>query len=348
MTRFKKICSKTARGVVVVAGQVPRFVPRGTARMNCVAGLICLFAFGILILNFQATPAGAGLDAASMGGSNASVSAPSAEPMGSASVSGEGLSVTDLNRKINSAINGSRVALQLHVALLELGKQRMQNVPDYSATFIKQEKLEGEDRQDIQTLNLKMRHQPFSVYMKWLEGGDVGREVLFVEGHYDDRMQVRLGGNKGKLLPTLKLDPTGSVAMKEARHAVTEMGLYNLCELILKYRKRDLGLKQGLRWQMLPDQKFADRDCYGFVVEYDSKEIEPIYRKAITYIDKEHNLPICVRNFGWPEEELPTASPQELDEATMIEYYGYKDLRFEQRLSDADFDKANKDYTFRR
>jgi hypothetical protein len=240
------------------------------------------------------------------------------------------------------------VALQLHVALLELGKQRMSHIPDYSATFLKQEKLDGEDRQDLQTINLKMRHRPFSVYMKWLDGGDVGREILFVEGQYDDRMQVRLGGRKGQLLPALKLDPTGSVAMKEARHAVTEMGLLNLCELILKYRKRDLTLKQGLRWQMLPDQKFADRECYCFVVEYDSKEIEPAYRKAVTYIDKELNLPICVRNFGWPEEVKEGISAQELDEATMIEYYGYKDLSFEQRLSDADFDKSNKDYTFRR
>ena len=37
-----------------------------------------------------------------------------------------------------------------------------------------------------------------------------------------------------------------------------------------------------------------------------------------------------------------------LDEATLIEYYGYSDIKFESRLTDIDFDKGNTDYTFRR
>jgi hypothetical protein len=183
--------------------------------------------------------------------------------------------------------------------------------------------------------------------MKWVEGGDVGQEVLFVEGQYDDAMQVKLGGRLGRL-PTMKVDPHGSAAMSKSRHPITEMGLLQLAEAIAKYRKRDLTLKEGVRWQLLADQKILDQDCHCFVVEYASKEIEPTYRKSITYIDKEHSLPVCVKNFGWPDEETPTDDPQALDEATLIEFYGYKDLRFETRLAAADFDKANSDYRFRR
>ena len=58
-------------------------------------------------------------------------------------------------------------------------------------------------------------------------------------------------------------------------------------------------------------------------------------------------LPICVRNFGWPAADAELA-PSSLDEETMIEYYGYSQIKFDTRLGDVDFDKGNKDYTFRR
>jgi Protein of unknown function (DUF1571) len=320
--------------------------PSGAVRMNCLAGLICLAAFGILFLNFHATPAGAGLDALALGGSQL-VATPA--PIASSTAEGEAgglssLSLGELNKRIHSAIHGSKLALQLHVALLELGKHRMQNFPDYSATFIKQERVEGDDLQDVQTCQLKLRHHPFSVYMKWIEGGDVGQEVLYVDGVDNNRLLVKLGGRKGDILPRLKLDPNGSAALSKSRHPITEMGLLQLTELIVKYRKRDLALKEGVRWQLLGDQKVMDQDCHCFVIEYDSKTIEPVYRKSITYIDKEHSLPICVKNFGWPGEEANTDDPQGLDEATLIEFYGYKDLKFENRLADADFDKANPEY----
>jgi hypothetical protein len=80
---------------------------------------------------------------------------------------------------------------------------------------------DDDDVQDLQTIQLKLRHKPYGVYMKWLEGGDVGRELLFAEGQYDDKMQVRLGGRKA-VLPVMKLDPNGSLAMKESRHPVLE------------------------------------------------------------------------------------------------------------------------------
>jgi len=59
----------------------------------------------------------------------------------------------------------------------------------------------------------------------------------------------------------------------------------------------------------------------------------------ITYVDKELALPISVRNYGWPDEGVETSDAAALDEATLIEYYGYTEIRFETRLSDADFGK---------
>ncbi|MGE5192240.1 MAG: DUF1571 domain-containing protein [Deltaproteobacteria bacterium] len=324
-------------------------IPRGAARLNVLAAMIGAMALGILMLTFHVTPAGAGLDNSALSAPQLKVSAPSQAAFDAAGQAGlSALSVEELSRRIHREIHGSRLALQLHIALLEVGKHRIESIPDYTATFLKQERVDGDDLQDLQTIQLKMRHKPFCVYMKWLEGGDVGRQVLFSEGQYDDKLQVKLGGKKGSILPILKLDPTDSLAMKESRHPVTEMGLLQLTELILQYRKRDLTLKHGVRWEMIPDQKFLDHVCDCWVVEYDSPDVEKLYRKSITYIDRKYSLPICLKNFGWPADGVDVADAAAVDEATFIEYYGYTDIEFETRLSDADFDKANAEYKFRR
>jgi hypothetical protein len=324
-------------------------IPPGAPRLNCLAALISAMALGILALTFHATPAGAGLDNSALAAPQLQLSTPvAATNSGAGQDALAALSSDELNRRIHSAIHTSRLALQLHIALLEAGKHRLAEYPDYTATFLKQERVDGDDLQELQTIELKMRHKPFSVYMKWLEGGDVGRQALFVEGQYDDKLQVKLGGKKGTILPVVKLDPTGSMAMKESRYPVTEMGILQLIELILKYRYRDLALKQGVRWEIVPDQQFLDRPCDCLVIEYASRDIDPVYRRAITYLDKQSFLPICVKNFGWPAEGVDVNDAKALDEATLIEYYGYTDIQLEHRLSDADFDKANADYKFRR
>src|SRR5260221_10550891 len=174
-------------------------IPPGAPRLNCLAALIASMAVGILFLTFHAKPAGGGLGASARTGLQPQISASPASRHASPAIGKDAhgsLSLDELNKAIHKAIHGSRLALKLHVALLELGQQRLEHFPDYTATFIKQERVDGADLQELQTIQLKIRHKPFGVYMKWLEGGDVGRELLFAEGQYDDKLQVRLGGRK--------------------------------------------------------------------------------------------------------------------------------------------------------
>lgn len=327
-------------------------LPAVQTRLNCLAILIALLASAILLLNFQAAPAGAGPETSNVAKDAALTTDEPGEPEDHAAPSAPATgapvqNAQDTKRQVHSAIHASKVAMQLHIALLELGKHRVEKFSDYTANFMKQERLDGEELKDLQSMYVKLRHQPFSVYMKWVSGGDVGREILFVEGQLENKMLVHVGGLKGKLLPQLKLDPTGSLAMKEARYPVTEMGLRNLSATLIKYRKRDLALKQGCRWELIPDQSFSERPCHCFVVEWDSKEIEPTYRKSITFIDDELSLPVCVKNYGWTGSEGITDHAK-LDAATLIEFYGYTEIKFDQRLGDAHFDKSHGDYTFKR
>ncbi|HBH53061.1 MAG TPA: hypothetical protein DDY91_14330 [Planctomycetaceae bacterium] len=319
-------------------------LPRGEARFNLLAALVCLITCGTLALSFHTKPADAGLSSSSRTLRNGRLSLMA---LPSAAGKGGNYSSEDLQKRVQGELQTSRMALELHVAMLELGRKRMEAIPDYEAVFVRQERLEGGTLLDLQTMELKLRHQPLSIYMKWIEGGDVGRELLYIDGENDNRMIVKLGGGK-KLLPAVKVDPEGSLAMAEARHPVTNAGLMNLCDKILVYRRRDLTTRTGVRWQLVPDQKFDSRPCHCFIVEYESPSVEALYRKSLTYIDQELSVPICLKTYGWPVDESLKDDPQQLDEQTLLEYYAYTGVRLDRRLSDNAFDKGNADYHFRR
>lgn len=242
-------------------------------------------------------------------------------------------------------LNG-RMALLMNMLLLEKGCRYLETVPDYTATFSKQEFLGGELSEN-QVINLKCRHKPFSVYMKWVVG-DKGQELLYVDGQNEDKMLVKMGGLKGRLVPTLKLDPTGSLAMKESRYPITKAGIMALAETIIEFRKKDLEQNLNTECVMLSDQKFDGKDCYCFIAHFANAKESDIYRKSIIYIDQATCLPVFVRGFGWPEDGMASTTPEELDENTLIESYSFTEIKLKSELASSAFSKTNKKYRFQR
>jgi len=239
-----------------------------------------------------------------------------------------------------------RVAMLMNVVLLEQGRKRLTEATDYTCNFYKQERL-GADLSDGQFIELKMRHKPFSVYMKWISG-EKGRELLYVDGEHDNKMIVHPGGWKARLVPAIKLEPDGALAMRESRHPVTMVGLVKLCEEIITRRKVEIERSHPVRCQLIEQEIVNDRPCWCFVSVYLDRKVSEDYRKSVQFIDKEWLLPLCVKNYSWPEEKQKFADDNALDEATLIEHYAYSDLQFNQQLANEDFDKTNKAYGFRR
>lgn len=239
-----------------------------------------------------------------------------------------------------------RMALLMNLLLLEKGCRMLDTVPDYTATFSKQELIGGK-LSDNQVINLKCRHKPFSVYMKWVVG-DKGQELLYVDGQNEEKMLVKMGGLKGRLMPTLKLDPHGSLAMQECRYPITKAGIKALAETIIGFRKKDLDENLNTECIMLSNQKFDGKDCYCFIAHFANAKESPSYRKSIIYIDEKSCLPVFVRGFGWPEDGMASASADELDEKTLIESYSFTDINLKSELATSDFDDKNSDYRFRR
>tara|TARA_R110002111_G_scaffold262504_1_gene338863 strand:- start:20543 stop:21529 length:987 start_codon:yes stop_codon:yes gene_type:complete len=245
----------------------------------------------------------------------------------------------------NGVLTG-RMALLMNMLLLEKGCRYLETVPDYTATFSKQESVGG-TLSDNQVITLKCRHKPFSVYMKWLVG-DKGQELLYVDGQNEEKMLVKMGGLKGRLVPTLKLDPNGSLAMQESRYPITKAGIKALAETIIEYRQKDLNENLNTECVMLPNQKYDGKDCYCFIAHFANAKESSTYRKSVIYIDEKTCLPIFVRGFGWPQGDLASSSPEELDERTLIESYSFTDINMKSELATSEFDDSNTDYRFRR
>ncbi len=324
----------------------PRLAVRSSRRHNFTAILVSSLAIGFLYFNFDPTTAGADpdevtFDIASLTG-GPQLSIPDALSTAESASTGEPGSPTAQNGAGSKMLTG-RLALLMNVLLLEKGSAELAKIPDYTATFFKRESIDDE-LGDGQVIKLKVRHQPFSVYMKWLVG-DKGQEVLYVDGENDGKMVVHAGGWKQRL-PALKLDPEGSLALSAARYPVTKSGILKLSLQLLADRRNDLERPSQVRCRMICDQKFDERDCYCFIIDFDSPQVSELYRKSIVHIDCEWSLPVSVVNYAWPDSEEEIAAA-ELDEQTLIEHYSFSDVQFHSRLADTDFDRKNSAYKFR-
>ena len=230
------------------------------------------------------------------------------------------------------------------IQILEKGLEYLSKTPHYTAQFVKKELVNGE-LLDEQEMEMKVRHAPFSVYLKWVTG-EAGREVLYVEGQNDGRMKAHPGGWKARL-PAVNLEPTGSLAMAESRHPITKAGLFSLTKMMVESHRQDLEKDNIARFEKLQDQVFDGRHCHAFVVEYKDKQSSEHYRKSVTLIDKEWSVPVYIKNFGWLNGDAP-ADPDQHDEATLIEYYSHSNIKFRPNLIALDFDHTNEDYGFKR
>ena len=317
-----------------------RFLRHHDSGPNCIALFIASFGVAGLYLNFEATPVGADPDAVLA----RQAAAPSAPPLPMpASISKSLEAAGGVQRVAEEGVVRGTMAIQFNRLLLEKAAAQLKDVPSYSATFFKQERIKG-DLSEGQVIELKMRHKPLGVYMKWLTGNK-GQQALYVDGRHGGKMLVQLGGWKSRL-PSLKLDPSGTLAMSEARYPITKAGILGIVNESLAVRKADLKFNEEVDYEIRSDQVFDKRECYLITVTYTAPKYHETYRKCLTYIDRETALPVCIRNFTWAEQ-VDDADPENLDETTLVEYYTFTNINLKSKLTDVAFDRNNKEYAFR-
>jgi len=217
---------------------------------------------------------------------------------------------------------------------IEQAQAAMKNVKDYTATFSKKELVGKKLIQ--QTMEMKFREKPFSVYFRYTSEDERGREVIYVDGKYNNELVLHETGLKG-LAGTLRFKPSHSMVMAENRHQITDVGISNLLKMAAAQLERDL-TDPDLVTKVYPRAKLDDIPCTAIVIKHSRPGQDWPYSDIRLYFDQETRLPIHAERHGWPRREG--------DKAPLLEEYTYRNLKLNVGLRDIDFDPRNPSYSY--
>jgi hypothetical protein len=219
----------------------------------------------------------------------------------------------------------------------EVQKNIDDNVRDYTATLIKQERI-GNKLSPEQICFVKIREKPFSVYMNFLAPPDLkGREVVYVEGQNDGNLIGHEGRGLKSLAGAVPLAPTNPLAMDGQHYPITELGIANLTRRLIEVGEKDMAFGECQVWRN-DDAKVGDRPCISITVMHPERRPNFIFHIARIFVDKELMVPLHYEAFDWPEKPG--------DPPPLIERYTYARLKLNPGLTDEDFDPHNPQYNF--
>ena len=250
----------------------------------------------------------------------------------------------------SSAMEGAKIASNVSTSVehplipvirwAERERPAIAAAKDYTAIMQKQENIGG-DVQEAQMMEVKVRHQPFSVYLKFRYPPRMnGQQAIYVRGQNDNKL-IAHGVGLERKFGTQKLDPEGWIAMRGNKYPITEMGVLNLVDKLLevgykdsKFGECDVSYIEGVK----TGDKNAPRECTMIQVTHPIPRQNFIFHIARIYVDNELNLPIRYESYDWARKEGETPK--------LLEAYTYRDLKLNVGLTDADFDYLNPAYNF--
>lgn len=224
--------------------------------------------------------------------------------------------------------------LKAAIRIAGQARDQARELTDYQAVFTKSELVRG--RMFASQMQMKFRSQPMSVYLLFVNKEHAGREVLYVAGQNNGMMLAHETGLKA-LAGTVPVDPQGDLAMSEARHPITQIGLANLAEgVILQWEKESAFGESDVKYYA--EAKLAERDV--LVIESSHPQRRNQFPFAITrlWIDKESKLPVRLQNYDFPH--APGGKP------VLVEDYTYTNIQPNVGLRPVDFDVRNPAYKF--
>ena len=230
-----------------------------------------------------------------------------------------------------------RPAKELLLQMLKAVDRAIRKFPCCTMTFHKQERIGGKLLPE-QTYFVKIRHDPFAVYMRCLKPV-TGRELIYAEGHYDNQVIGHPPGIARLLVPRLKVPPNSPLIMAESRHPMNEAGLANMIRKMIHYREMDLADPDSIT--ILDRTTGSD----GFLW-FRSTHIHPVFHpdrplgETEVLYDPQTRFPLRFTGYDRP---APGHS-----EKTLGERYSYDDLVLGAKLTAQDFDPANPGYEFHR
>ena len=267
--------------------------------------------------------------------------------------SGDGLRV-DRGDPVDGQPTSLTMAEVLQIAEEALERFRA-NVDDYTATLVKQESVRGSlgEAQRI-ALKLQCPHRrdapgetfPLRVYLRFESPNKVaGREVIWAEDQNDGKLVAHEAGLLG--LMTVRLDPTGMIAMQGQRYPIYDIGMTNLLEKLVERGRRDLD-NPDVQVTRTPGAELDGVLCDLIEVRRRSPSGQPDdFSRVEIWFDSSAGMPIRYSAWGWPAANGSAEEPVSDEDAPLLESYTYLDIRTNVGLTESDFDPANPEYRFR-
>jgi hypothetical protein len=210
---------------------------------------------------------------------------------------------------------------------LEAGLRRYAEIKDYTAILYKQERL-GRNLQGVETILVKYREKPKSIYMKWLDGPWTGRELLYNESLNKTDVRVRESGLLG-VIP-IWINYNNPIAQRGSNHPAVQIGLKFLLDLNTDNYKRatanhELGRKDhGI--QVVDGRKVYVMEN---ILPRDKKKGYYCYR-VMHYMDYMDSLEPKVEVYNWNDQ--------------LQESFLYTKLKLNAGLTEKDFNPKNPEY----
>lgn len=207
-----------------------------------------------------------------------------------------------------------------HIALLDWAIGRYEStVTDYTATFYKQERINGKLRQ-TEKIAIVFKENPFSVLMSWEENAGAIDKLLYVEGQNENKMLVHPTGLLS-WIKSVKRDPRSKEVQKASRSSCDQFGFYRSMQNLLKIYKQ--AEKYGdLQISYHGRTKVDDRECVAMERILPPKVDYP-YARLVLEFDVEYLLPTAISCYDW--------------QGRLVSRYWYEDIKFNQGLKLAMF-----------
>jgi Protein of unknown function (DUF1571) len=236
-------------------------------------------------------------------------------------------STTPLN---NAPIAGSTLQPELAGKLIADAQASFSRVRDYVGLFYRQERVNGQ-MQPEQTIQIRVRQQPFSVHMKWLgPQKQAGQEAFFVAGKNNNQVKAKASGALLSAMGFLSFDPTDPRIMATNRHPITEAGIGNLIERLTQGYETEKRLPPDQSVVTFADFKFLNKPVTRMESAHQVNNGQFYCHRTVVYIDKETRLPVRFEAYDWPHQGGPQSGE-------LLECYSFVDVKFNLGLNDAAF-----------
>ena len=200
----------------------------------------------------------------------------------------------------------------------------------YIVRLHRREQVNGKDKPE-EVMLFKFRKQPWSVYFKWLGTEGKGREVIYVKGHYEDKIHTLLAAGDMPFAPAGKrvaLSPDSFLVRSSSRHSIQEAGVGMLIE--------NFGRLLGAA---VPEDSRQGKVRYLGIIKRPEFEQAGEAAEQLIPPGAEPLLARGGRRLWWfdPSTRLPALLITEDETGHQVEYYCYDRFQFPVRLDPDDF-----------